>query len=71
MKAKRFIIEYANYKLDEIANNTDMNGGIKTELMRRVDHAVFYVTRGMITIDECMRIIGNPGNGEDLSEYIR
>lgn len=71
MKTKRFIIEYANYKLDEIANNKDMNSGIKTELMRRIDRAVFNVTRGMITIDECMRIIGNPGNGEDLSEYIR
>ena len=71
MKTKRFIIEYANYKLDEIANNTDMNRGIKTELMRRVDRAVFNVTHGMITIDECMRIIGNTGNGEDLSEYIR
>ncbi len=71
MKTKRFIIEYANYKLDEIVNNTDMNSGIKTELMRRVDRAVFNATRGMITIDECMRIIGNPENGEDLSEYIR
>jgi len=71
MKAKRFIIEYANYKLDEIANNTDMNGGIQTELMRRIDHAVFLVERGMITVDECIRIINNPGNGEDLSEYYR
>ena len=71
MKAKRFIIEYANFKLDEIANNTDMNGGIQTELMRRIDRAVFLVERGMVTIDECMRIIGNPGNGEDLSEYFR
>lgn len=71
MKAKRFIIEYANYKLDEIANNKDMNGGIQTELMRRVDRAVFNVEHGTITVDECMRIIGNPGNGEDLSEYIR
>jgi hypothetical protein len=71
MKAKRFIIEYANYKLDEIANNTDMNGGIQTELMRRIDRAVRMVERGMITIDECIRIINNPGNGEDLSEYYR
>ena len=71
MKAKRFIIEYANYKLDEIASNTDMDGGIKTELMRRIDRAVFCVEHGMVTIDECMRIIGNPGNGEDLSEYFR
>ncbi len=71
MKAKRFIIEYANYKLDEIANNTEMNGGIQAELMRRIDRAVFLVEHGMITIDECMRIVGNPGNGEDLIEYIR
>jgi hypothetical protein len=71
MKAKRFIIEYANYKLDEIANNTYMNGGIQTELMRRIDRAVRMVERGMITIDECIRIINNPGNGEDLSEYYR
>ena len=71
MKAKRFIIEYANYKLDEIASNEDMNGGIRTELMRRIDRAVFNVERGMITIDECIRIINNPGNGEDLSEYYR
>lgn len=71
MKAKRFIIEYANYKLNEIASNADMNGGIQTELMRRIDRAVFCVERGMITIDECVRIISNPGNGEDLSEYYR
>lgn len=71
MEVKRFIIEYANYKLDEIASNADMNGGIQTELMRRIDRAVFNVEHGMITIDECMRIIGNPGGGEDLSEYIR
>lgn len=71
MKAKRFIIEYANYKLDEIANNTEMNGGIQAELMRRIGRAVFCVEHGFITIDECVRIINNPGNGEDLSEYYR
>lgn len=71
MKAKRFIIEYANYKLNEIADSTDINGDAQTELMRRIDRAVFNVEHGIITIDECIRIINNPGNGEDLSEYIR
>ena len=71
MKAKRFIIEYANYKLDEIANNTDMNGGIQTELMRRIDRAVFCVEHGMITIDECIRIINNPSGGDDMEEFAR
>ena len=71
MKAKRFIIEYANFKLDEIANNTDMNGGIQAELMRRIDRAVFCVEHGMITIDECIRIINNPSGGDDMEEFAR
>lgn len=53
----RFVKEYANYKIDWIKNNEYMNPGIKTEILKRIGNTVEMLKKGMITIDECMRLL--------------
>ena len=60
MKPKRFIIEYANEKIrtyermiKEFPDNTEMYN----KMIHKVDKAVWLVSRGYITNDECIRLI--------------
>ena len=70
LKAKRFMIEYANYQIKKLEDDQEMNAGIKAELIRRIDRSIWMYTRGYITVDETMRIINSPAKyDEDLSEY--
>lgn len=71
MKVERYIIEYANAKIKAITANELMNGGIKNELIRRIDRAVNYRKLGYITADEAIMIIGGfEPKEEDFSEYM-
>ena len=69
MKAKRFMIEYANYQKKCLDACDMMNTGIRNELKRRIDHAIRMFERGYITIDETMRLISLPDTGEDMSAF--
>lgn len=69
MKAKRFMIEYANYKIKCLEACSEMNKGIKNELIRRIDKTIFNYEHGFITVDECMRLLSLPDTGEDMSVY--
>ena len=57
---KRFVTEYANYQITEYLNNDLMQAEYKNAAINRIDRTVSLCDRGMITIDECMRIISNP-----------
>ena len=71
MKVERYIIEYANAKIKAITANELMNGGIKNELIRRIDRAVNMRRLGQITQDEAIMIIGGfIPKDEDFSEYM-
>ena len=68
-KPYRFMIEYANFQIKSLENNKLMNDGIRNEMIRRIDRAIFMFKRGMITVNETMRLLSMPENGEDMSEY--
>ena len=53
---KRFVIEYANNKLERIYKR-DIPEQVKTEQAQKVDRCVFNFENGFITIDECMKTI--------------
>lgn len=57
MKTKRFIIEYANYRMTELEKNSLMQEKIKLEKMRKITRTVYCCKNGMITINETMRIL--------------
>lgn len=70
-KVPRFMREYANFQHGKLWDDSSINEGIKYELIRRIEAAVFNYAFGSITVDEAMRIISTPDNHEDMSEYIR
>ena len=57
MKVERFVIEYANYVIKRIGNSL-MQDEEKTELMRKIDKAVWARRQNMITADEAVMMIG-------------
>lgn len=57
-KPKRFMIEYANYLFDQIGN-MQLAEKEKTELLRKIDRAIFNYQCGLITIDETMKALCN------------
>ena len=57
MIKKRFITEYANYKIDEIASRETFTESEKIALQHKITRAVFNCEYGVITINECMRIL--------------
>lgn len=60
MKVKRFIIEYANSKItqyDKLSKEYPDKKDTYYEMSRRVYKAVRLVERGLITDDECIRLI--------------
>ena len=69
MKAKRFMIEYANYQIKCLESNKEMNESVRNELIRRIDRAIFNYERGFVTVDECMRLLSLPDKGEDTSAF--
>lgn len=60
MKVKRFITEYANSKItlyDKLSKEYPHQKDTYYEMSRRVYKAVRAVERGLITDDECIRLI--------------
>ena len=57
MKIKRFVKEYANYKINIISNNDLMEQGIKEEKLQDIEKYIKSVKRGLITVDECIHQI--------------
>ena len=57
MKIKRFVNEYANYKINIISNNDLMEQGIKEEKLQDIEKYIKSVKRGLITVDECIHQI--------------
>lgn len=54
MKIKRFVKEYANYKINIISNNDLMTQEIKEEKLQDIKKYIEALKRGIITIDECI-----------------
>ena len=54
---KRFITEYANYRLTQIQKDAALTEQAKIDLARRIDRAACLCNRELISVDECMRII--------------
>ena len=54
MKVKRFIKEYANYKINIISNNDLMIQEIKERKLEDIEKYIEALKRGIITIDECI-----------------
>lgn len=66
---ERFIREYASAKRRALERNELMNDGIKAELLRRVDMALRGRERGIITVDEAIKMIGGFTGEEDMSRF--
>ena len=54
MKIKRFIKEYANYKINIISNNDLMAEEVKEEKLQDIKKYIKVLERGLITVDECI-----------------
>ena len=54
---KRFITEYANYKIDEIWKDKAIEQSVKNDRIRRIDLTKYLAERGAIKIDEAMKQI--------------
>lgn len=57
MKPSRFIIGYANYKMEEISREFATDADVKNEKLRRIDRAVRMYETGALTVDETIRAI--------------
>lgn len=57
MKVKRFVKEYASYKRHKIEKEMDDRNRFKEVYLYEIDNVVRNLERGLITIDEAMRII--------------
>ena len=54
MKVKRFVKEYANYKINIILNNDLMIQEIKEEKLQDIKKYTKVLEHGLITVDECI-----------------
>lgn len=54
MKIKRFVKEYANYKINIILNNDLMKQEIKEEKLQDIKKYIKVLERGLTTVDECI-----------------
>lgn len=54
---ERFIKEYSNYKIKTINNNESMQMEFKIEKIEKIYHILKMREKGLITIDEVMKII--------------
>ena len=57
MKNKRFIIEYANYKMTAIEKDKSISDAVKLEKQRKIDKAVFAYSIGIISVDDAIKSI--------------
>ena len=55
MQVKRFVTEYANFKIDKIWKSETMQDGEKTEQIRKIDRYVAMLKNGLVTVDDCMK----------------
>lgn len=61
MKIRRFVTEYANYQLDAVMKNDFLSADEKIEQMRPIYKIVDNLRFGLITVDECMRLLSSLG----------
>ena len=54
---KRFISEYAKYKINSYENNKLMRADVKTELISNIHKALDLSKKGYISVDEAIRMI--------------
>ena len=54
---KRFIKEYANYKIKDYTENNLMNQDIREMLITKINNVVRQEEKGLITVDEAMGLI--------------
>lgn len=54
---KRFIKEYANYKIDSYKNNELMLDEIKNQKINAINRILILSEKGLITIDESIKTI--------------
>ena len=54
---KRFISEYAKYKINSYENNKLMRADVKTELISNIHKALDLSKKGYISVDEAIKII--------------
>ena len=54
---KRFISEYAKYKINSYENNKLMGADVKTELISNIHKALDLSKKGYISVDEAIRMI--------------
>lgn len=56
---KRFILEYANYKIKDIKNNSLMREDIKIEAIAKIERVLKLEKIGFMTVDEAIKSILN------------
>ena len=54
---KRFISEYAKYKINSYENNKLMGADVKTEMISNIHKALDLSKKGYISVDEAIRMI--------------
>lgn len=59
VKIPRFMKEYASYTKKAVFNSELMNDEIKQKAIKKIDRALHLAEKGLITIDEGMRLILN------------
>ena len=59
---KRFIKEYANYRIKGIKSNKLMQEDIKNGALARIETVLKYSERGLLTVGEAMQSISSPFN---------
>lgn len=57
IKVKRFIKEYARYKIETIEENELMQTCYKDEKINTIEKILQMLERGLLSIDESMRMI--------------
>lgn len=57
MTIRRFVKEYANYKIIKISNDDLMKQEIKEKKLQDIEKYIKSVKRGLITVDECIHEI--------------
>lgn len=57
MTIRRFVKEYANYKINIISKNDLMIQETKEEKLKDIEKYIKSLKRGLITVDECIHQI--------------
>lgn len=61
MKVRRFVIEYANYRIDQYSKVDLLSGSEEyekaAETIREIDRAVRLLQQGLLSVDETIRMI--------------